>query len=298
MATPKIVMCGTRVAGLHIVERLIARGVRFDHFVLLTPEQAEKARVSGYARFEALAEEHGIPVYYPESYSLTSDRDLEFFRTHRFDLLVQGGWQRLFPQEVLASLNVGAIGVHGSSDYLPKGRGRSPMVWSLIEGRRRFIMQLFLMKPGVDDGDVFAAETFDITDHDTIKTMYYKYSMIVERLIAEYLPRLMRGDFTRIPQDGVASYYPKRTPEDGHIDWEEMDVWEICNFVRAQTRPFPGAFGDIDGVPTRIWRCQVFDTRLSYRGTPYGRVVERFDDDLIVHCRGGLLLVDDHEPLT
>ncbi len=28
-----------------------------------------------------------------------------------------------------------------------------------------------------------------------------------------------------------------------------MDVWEIYNFVRAQSRTYPGAFGRVDSPP-------------------------------------------------
>jgi methionyl-tRNA formyltransferase len=71
------------------------------------------------------------------------------------------------------------------------------------------------------------------------------------------------------------------------IAWENMDVWEIHNFVRAQTRPYPGAFASIDGVTYKIWRDQVFDTRISFPNANYGQVVDKFDEVMIINCRGG-----------
>lgn len=297
MSGEKIVMCGCTEAGWHLVRDLIANGVRFSHFVALTPEQGARHNVSGYRDFSDLAREHGIPLYVPRTYSLKDPEDVAFFREHRFGLLIQGGWQRLFPQDVLATLRIGAVGVHGSADYLPKGRGRSPLNWSLIEDRKRFIMQLFLIAPGVDDGPVFESEAFDITPFDTIRTLYYKNTIVTKRMLLRSIPRLLAGPVPHRAQTGIPSYYPKRTPEDGRIDWEEMDVWEIYNFVRAQTRPYPGAFGDIGGVTYRIWRAQVFDTRITYPGAAYGERVETFDGDMVVNCRGGLLLVDDYQEL-
>jgi methionyl-tRNA formyltransferase len=295
MSADRIVMCGVTEAGWHLVRDLIRRGVRFSHFVSLSPEQAERHKVAGYRDFSGLAADHGIPLYVPETYSLRSERDQAFFREHRFDLLVQGVWQRLFPREVLETLRVGAVGVHGSADWLPKGRGRSPLNWSLIEGRSRFIMQLFLIRPGVDDGPVFDAEQFDITPFDTIRTLYHKNTIVTRQMLLRSIPRLLDGSITAREQRGSPSHYPRRTAEDGRIDWEEMDVWQVYNFVRAQTRPFPGAFGDLRGTPCRIWRARVFDTRITYPDAEYGEVVEDFDGDLVVNCRGGLLLVDEYE---
>lgn len=292
----RLVMCGCHESGWFLIRDLLADGFRFAHFVTLTPAQGARYQVAGYRDFTDLAAQYGIPVYHPVSYALTDPADQAFFERQGFDLLIQGGWQRLFPEAVLRTLRVGAVGVHGSADELPKGRGRSPLNWSLIEGRRRFLMQLFLITPGVDDGDVVDVEDFDITPFDTIRTLYYKNAIVTRRMQRRTIPRLLDGTAERHPQRGVPSHYPRRTADDGRIDWEEMDVWAVHDFIRAQTRPYPGAFAALDGGLRTLWRAQVFDTRIRYPEAAYGDVVERFGHDLVVKCRGGLLLIDDHEP--
>lgn len=291
----RLVVCGCTKVGADLIESLISAGVHFSHFVALTPDQGSKYAISGYADLRPLAQRHGIPVYVPKTYALTDAADSAFFRDGRFDLLIQGGWQRLFPATVLETLSIGAIGVHGSADFLPKGRGRSPLNWSLIEGRRRFLLHMFLIKPGVDDGDVFAIEDFDITPFDDVETLYLKVAICARRMLLRHLPDLLDGKVCFRPQVGEPSYYPKRTPADGLIDWENMGLDQIYDFIRAQTRPYPGAFGPLDGRTLRIWKARPFDTRLDYPGAGYGAVVERFGDRLLVNCRGGLLLVEDYE---
>jgi methionyl-tRNA formyltransferase len=294
----RLVMCGCHQGGAPAVEALLRHGYRFEHIVCLTPEQGVRYSVSGYFDYRPLAERHGIPVYHPRTYSLDSDPDRAFFELKRFDLLIQGGWQRLFPVEVLATLSIGALGLHGSADLLPKGRGRSPMNWCLIEGRKRFLMHLFLIKPGVDDGDVICIRDFDITPFDDIETLYFKYGLVYRDMLLETLPSLLQGSAHVVPQTGTPSYYPKRTPADGRVDWEAMDVWQVYDFVRAQTRPYPGAFARIGEKWVRIWRCRVFDSRMRYDNAAYGDEVERFGERLLVNCRGGLLLLDDYEILA
>ena len=86
--------------------------------------------------------------------------------------------------------------------------------------------------------------------------------------------------------------------KDGLINWETMDVLEIYNFVRAQTHPYPGAYGIVDGKKIRIWKCRPFDTRInSYNYKKYGTIVEKFKENLLIYCRGGLLLVDEWEKI-
>lgn len=290
----KILFCGCHFAGRGILELLLELNYNVTYVVCLDKNQGEKYSVSGYYNYLPVAQKLGLPVYIPEEYSLTGDRDKKFFSENSFDLMVQGGWQRLFPDYLLAKLGVGGIGVHGSSDYLPKGRGRSPMNWALVGNRKRFIMSLFLLKQGVDDGDVFDVEKFDITPFDDIETMYYKYNIVYKKMLSRSLSNLLSGKMEVKPQIGEPTYYPKRTPKDGEIDWENMDVWFIYDLVRATTKPYPGAFAMLQGREVKIWKCRVFDTRISYPTALYGDVVETFGNKLVVNCRGGLLLIDEY----
>lgn len=293
----KLVMCGCTEYGRYLVSKLIDKGLHFSQFVVLTPEQGERYQVSGYADLRTLAEKYDIPVYIPHDYTLSHPDDVAFFAQHRFDLLIQGGWQRLFPEALLATLRFGAVGVHGSADLLPKGRGRSPLNWSIIEGKTRFLLQLFLIKQGVDDGDVFDCEDFDINPCDSIRTLYYKNVILTERMLLRSLPGFSDGSLTLRPQRGKPTHYPKRSADDGEIDWENMSVRQINDLVRATTRPYPGAYGMLDGRPVRIWQSQIFDTRISYPDSSYGDVVEQFDDCLVVNCREGLLLISEYSEI-
>ena len=298
MSEPSIVFCGCHEAGLKLFHALREEGLSIDHLVTLSPDQGKRYAVSGYHDYRSLAEEAGIPVYTAKTYSLSDPADRAFFAEQRFTLLVQGGWQRLFPAHVLSNIRIGGLGVHGSADFLPKGRGRSPLNWSLIEDRKRFIVQLFLMDAGADDGRIIDFADFEINEFDDIRTLYYKVQIVSTRLHLENIPRLLNDDVELREQVGEASYFPKRTPRDGLLNWEEQDAREIYNAVRAQTKPYPGAFAQLDDTWVRIWRCRPFDTRILYPNAAYGDVVERFDGALIVNCRGGLLLIEDYEALT
>lgn len=47
---------------------------------------------------------------------------------------------------------------------------------------------------------------------------------------------------------------PQRSPSDGRIDWTQSSE-NIGLFVRAQTRPCPGAFLEIEKKKVAIWGC-------------------------------------------
>ena len=290
----KVVVCGCLPLGREIVRYLVGNEIHIDHIVSLSAADAQRYEVANYASYADLATQLGIPLYLAETYSLGGERDCQFFRDRRFDVLLMGGWQRLFPATVLDTLAVGGIGIHGSSEFLPEGRGRSPVNWSLIEGKRRFIQQLFLMRPGADDGDIISYDTFDINEWDDCDTLHHKSAIVSKRLMRDVLTRLRAGGSLSLsPQRGEPSYYRKRTPADGAIDWSRT-VFEIHNLIRALTRPFPGAFSYLEGEKAFFWRTQPFDTRITYFGEEYGKVVELFESgDFVVNCKSGLLLVRD-----
>lgn len=296
MSDNKIVMLGCHFGGYYLIDQLLKRGVEFSYFVCLTADQAEKHKVSGYVDYRPLAEKYGIPVYTPEKFNLLDEKDLNFFKENGFSLLIQGGWQRIIPQEILDTFSIGAIGVHGSSDLLPKGRGRSPLNWSLILGKKRFLLHLFLMKAGADDGDVFDVDDFDINEFDDINSLYKKISISARNMLLRSMPRLLSHNISVISQQGEPSYFDKRSPSDGYIDWEKMDVFQVYNLIRATTRPYPGAFAKIEGEICTIWKARPFDTRLRYPNALYGEIVENFSDAVVINCLGGLLLVEDYEP--
>jgi methionyl-tRNA formyltransferase len=297
MSVEGVVLLGCHDLGAYLLPRLVDDGLAPSCVVTVGPETASSHSISGYRDLRPVADSLGIPSRVAAGIELTEASDQSFFRESRFSVLIQGGWPHLIPGDILASLQVGGIGVHGGPDFLPRGRGRSPMTWALIEGRRRFLLQFFVMTPRADAGAVFDCEQFDITPFDTIATMYMKNAMATRAVLRRSLAPLLAGRIEKHPQVGTPTYLAGRNAGDGRIDWGSMDVWAIHDFVRAQSRPYPGAFATVDGRDVRIWRAQVFDTRLTYRGAEYGQVVERFDGVLIVNCLGGLLLVDDYETI-
>ena len=288
----KIIFFGCHSGGLLAFKYLLNSEFRISHVLCLSPEQGDKYAISGYLDYTPFAKENNIPFYYPQKYDLKDKKDFDFFKTGNFDLLIQGGWQRLFPEDILNLLNIGALGLHGSCDPLPKGRGRSPMNWSIIENRKRFLMHLFLIDKGTDSGEVIDILDFDINNEDDIETLYLKYNISYKELLEKNLRNILEGSFDLRPQIGSPSYYRKREPSDGYINWEDMDIYFINRLIKAVTYPYPGAYSEINKRKIRIWKSRIFDTRIRFDEKMYGEIVYEFEKKIIIKCRGGLLLLD------
>lgn len=289
----KVGVAGCKHTTRDLIAGLARAGLRIDHVITIAPEKAADQQVAGYMDLRPYLEGENIPCTVAETYNLKSERDERALRALGLDILLVMGWQRLIPDWYLSALSIGAYGMHGSSRPLPHGRGRSPMNWSLIQGKDIFYTHLFQYLPGVDDGPIAAVQTFDITPHDDCHTLHLKNTIAMTQLCAAHLPALMDGTAVLTPQPaGPATYYPKRGPEDGLIHWTEPAA-AIHNLIRAVTRPFPGAFSYLDDDPAQkitIWRAIPFDTRLTWPGAVPGQILEVFYDGTLLIQSGDIPL--------
>jgi len=279
---PGLAVFGNKSTTVELLAFLRQRGSSPSLLVHLTPEDGARHQVAGYADLRDIADGDGTRVYHPSTYALTDPADQAFLASAGISVAIVMGWQRLVPAPVLASLAVGAFGMHGSSEPLPRGRGRSPLNWSLLEGRTSFRTNLFRYDPGVDSGDIVGTVVFDINAWDDCASLHLKNTLSMTQLLSRHLDDLLAGRVDAHPQlaDVEPTYYPKRTAEDGRIRWLDMDARRLHDHVRAQTRPFPGAFSHYEGraEPIRIWHAVPFDSRLEFPPSAPGRVCAAFDD--------------------
>ena len=292
----KICVAGCKHTTKDLIIGLEKNGFHIDHCITINPKEGEKQKVSGYYDLYYFLSENGINFTIVEKYNLTGDICRKLIEQLGIDILLVMGWQRLIPDWFLNILPLGAYGMHGSSKPLPYGRGRSPINWSLIEGRKEFYTHLFQYLPGVDDGPIVGVQKFDINPFDTCLTLHLKNTISMIRLCTKYLPSLLDGTAIKTPQskEGI-TYYPKRTAKDGLIDWTKTTI-EIYNLIRAVTHPFPGAFSFVDGEIITIWRAIPFDTQLRYDEYEPGEIVETFfDGSYVVKTGDSSLLVQEYE---
>lgn len=294
----KIVLCGIQKQGVEIIEFLLKNNIRVTHIVTITYDTSKiNNSETTWVSYEDVSKKYDIPIYYANSYGLRHESDIKFFAENLFDILLLGGWQRLIPDTILSSIKF-SIGQHGSSERLPKFRGRSPLNWSIITGKKRIIWNLFLIDKEIDNGDIVDSHQFEINEYDDCKTLYYKVETVVKYMLVRSIPKLLDGTIVLQKQFGTPSYYEKRTAEDGKINWQQS-VFDIYNLIRGVTRPYPGAFTLYNNSKIMIWKAQVWDTIIDfYYLNDFGEIVEVFDNDnFVIKCYDGLLLVTDHDDI-
>jgi methionyl-tRNA formyltransferase len=241
----------------------------------------------------------GIPVYTAEAYTLKTAEDENAIGKLGIEMLLVMGWQRLIPEWFLKRLSIGAFGMHGSSRRLPYGRGRSPLNWSLIQNKTAFFTHLFRYDVGVDSGQIAGVQVFEISPFDDCYTLHLKNTLAMIQLVIRLMPQLLDGSakLEEQPTEG-ATYYPKRSADDGEICWEDSAA-DIYNLVRGVTRPFPGAFTYLNNESKKkvtIWRGIPFGPFLFANPDVPGKLLHVFTSgEFVIKTGTSAFLVQDYE---
>lgn len=291
----KVVVFGVKDTSENIITFIHQNICPVDLVITISEEVVGRNQVSGYKGLGRLTEEYGIPVHKADSYFLTDGRTQELIRNNSFDIGISMGWQRLVPKPVLDAFRYGVFGFHGNCGYLPFGRGRSPLNWSIIHGDTRFNLNLFRYDEKADSPNIFATEMFSITEHDDIRTAQYKNMICSKSLIRKLLSAYMAGNVeVRTASKDYDSWYSKRTAADGKIDFHDR-TRNIYNLIRAVAAPFPGAFAFAGENKVIIWEAHPFDEMIDFSMYAPGEVLDIFDEKPIVRTVDGSLLIDRYE---
>lgn len=268
-------------------------GHAITHIALLPADNKAAEKVAYHMADRLIDAAAGRALHQVKSYTLGHADDLAFFQEASLDILFVIGWERLLPDAILETVRCGSYGMHGSAYALPRGRGRSPMNWAILEGKNHFTTSLFRYTPGIDDGDVVASQTFTVFPDDDIGSLHTKNRVSMLRIAKFALPGILAGTLLHQPQTTeLPTYYPKRTPDDGGIDWSLPSV-EIIRLVRAVAPPYPGAFTTLADQSIKIMACREFERSMFSSAIAPGEIVDvsYSSDSFVVKTGDGSVLV-------
>jgi len=227
-----------------------------------------------------VAAEHGLPVFAPED--ANHPLWLERLREWRPEIFFSFYYRKMLSEELLSIAPRGGFNLHGS--LLPRYRGRAPVNWVLVNGERETGVTLHVMVKKPDAGDIAGQMAVPIAEDDTALSLHGKLNQAAGELLSDVLPRIKDGSLVLRKQDEAqASYFGRRTPEDGRIDWN-APARAVNDLIRAVTEPYPGAFTHFGQQKMIVWSARVSDSRHEQ---PPGTVLSA--DPLIVACKEGAL---------
>jgi methionyl-tRNA formyltransferase len=240
---------------------------------------------SGQCSFDEVTARLGAVIH--ETRDVNSDETLAAVRALEPDLIFVVGWSQLVRNPFIGLAGEGVFGMHPT--LLPRHRGRAPIPWAILTGLARTGVTLFeIVDATADSGAIVGQVTLDVSPDETATTLFARIADAHVELTREFVPQLIARTAPRIPQDPIrASAWPKRTPADGIIDWETRARY-LYDWVRAQTRPYPGAFTFLGEEKVIVWGARPVELDLT---APAGTIVDLRPEGPVVACgEGGLVL--------
>lgn len=205
-----------------------------------------------------------------------------FIKDFSIDVILSINYLYIIEEDIIRNVNH-AINFHGS--LLPKYRGRTPHVWSIINNEKFTGITAHLIDVECDTGAIILQEEIPIDSEETGGDLLGKFFDLYPILVEKIFTMLKNNELTVVEQDHQkASYFEKRTPEDGLIDWN----WQkerIKNWVRAQAFPYPGAFTYLSGQKITIDKIGITEMGFS-SSMPNGLILETKPNPLIKTANG------------
>ena len=177
-------------------------------------------------------------------------------KNKNYDLLVSAGFPLIFSKELINSSRFGTINLHAGK--LPSYRGGSPLNWQIINGEKKIGISIIKMREEVDAGDIYASKNFRLFKKDNIKTVHEKANFFFSKMTIDVINKIYLG-IQPVPQKKIGTKnYRQRSEDDGLIYWNKLNAKETFNFVRALTKPYPGAFYfNKNNKKIKIYNCLV-----------------------------------------
>lgn len=284
MKDKRVIFMGTPDFSVPVLEKLIENT---NVVLVVTKKDAYVGRkkVLTESPVAICAHEHNIEVYKPNKLK----EDYEYILNKKPDIIITCAYGLIVPKVVLDYPSYGCINVHAS--LLPKYRGASPIVASILNGEKETGITIMYMDEGIDTGNIIMSRSIEIEDNDNSLSLSNKLSLLGANLLIDTLPKIFEGENFDIPQDNEeATYVGMLKREDEHIDFNNS-VENIKNQVRAFS-PEPYAFINIADTEYKISEVEIKKCDVS----KIGIIVEVNKDSFGITAKDGIVYTKRIKP--
>lgn len=280
----RIVFMGGHTLGRKTLQHLIDKGKNI--IAVVTNIESD-----WYKGVDEIAEKNGLPLY--KNIDISSESFITEISALKPDLIVVVNFQQILKEKLISIPKKGCINTHAA--LLPKYRGRAPLNWAIIHGEKQVGVTVHFIEKGIDTGDIIVQKSIDVGDEEYIDSILEKVGNLYPTIVNEAVDLIQSGEFVGIKQDlSKGSYFGKRTPEDGQINWND-NAKDIFNLVRAISKPYPGAFSFYDNSKVIIWKAEVIEQQEKEANLPNGYIISINDSGICVKARNKNILITEYE---
>lgn len=244
-----------------------------------------------YRGVDEIAYKFNLNLY--EEKNINDQIFLNKIKSLNLDLIVCVNFDQILKKDIINLPTIGCINTHAS--LLPKYRGRAPLNWAMINGEKYSGVTVHFIDEGIDTGDIILQEKIKIDEDDYICDLLNKVKNIYSKIVLNAIRALESSNLNLIKPDLSKGFYVnKRTQDDGEIDFSKPSK-DILNFIKAISKPYPGAFLYHNNKKIIIWRARLNCNILpQYESLDIGTFVFN-NSNLLIKLKDAMLIVTDYE---
>jgi methionyl-tRNA formyltransferase len=180
--------------------------------------------------------------------------DLDRLRAVAPDVAVVVAYGQILPPDLLLVPRHGFVNVHFS--LLPRWRGASPVVRTILAGDDLSGVTLMQLDAGMDTGPVLAVSPTHVGGEETAGELTARLAVRGATMLREALPAYVAGEISPRPQPEAGATAAARVKvEEAFVDPSRHHAAAVLRAVRAFD-PKPGAWTEFDGVRIKLWRAR------------------------------------------
>jgi methionyl-tRNA formyltransferase len=276
----KVIFAGTPEFAVPALQAIIDAGHEVVQVLTQPDRPAGRGMKLKPSPVKALALNHQIPVYQPESLRTVEAQSL----LAACDVMVVAAYGLILPQATLDWPKYGCYNIHAS--LLPRWRGAAPIQRAMLAGDPETGVTIMEVVKALDAGGMLKRGSVPITEQDTAETLHDALAIMGAQLMTETLTDLAKtGQPNPETQDeSLVTYAAKLEKSEARIDWQ-LQAAEVARRIRAYN-PFPVAYSEFN---QEVWRIWFAEARASH-GNP-GEIIAIEPEAIIVACKTGAIAI-------
>lgn len=159
------------------------------------------------------------------------------------DFVFYLGCGKIVPRSVLEK-NRHNLVLHASD--LPKGKGWSPHIWQILEGKNEIPVCIFDAVEELDNGKIYFKEMCKYNGNELIDEIRKILSEVIMRMCLRFVREYPVIAEKGLARTGEPTFYRKRTREDSRLD-PNKTIKEQFNLLRVVDNDRYPAFFEING---------------------------------------------------
>ena len=209
---------------------------------------------------------------------------ISYIKKYNIDFNIIAGFPYIFKKDLLNAANYATINLHGGR--LPEYKGASTLNWQIINGEKKIGISIIKANEGIDKGNILGFSSFLLKKSYDISDVHHITNNRFAKLLPTVLKKFINNKIIFLANIGGKNY-KQRKSSDGLIIWKKMSKEKVFNFVRAITKPYPGAFSYLRKKKSKIiiFKCKPYKCSAEYRP---GFIFNK-NDSFFVKCKTGCI---------